>query len=282
MPAPETLHPRRRHRGRARGGDRALRRDRPGCSDRRRGRDPQLLPSRAGDDRGRRRDRALCTAAARTGDRRRREIGNFVETKNARLAPGAKASHLSYLGDTIVGEAANIGAGTITCNYDGFSKYPTEIGAGAFIGSNTALVAPVTVRGRAIVAAGSTITRAVPQDGFAIARARQQTHAGRRHRHCGNACAEAETRNRMRARSVRLEGRGRYRLMRRLSILSARWLAGGGSGTCRQRGRGQGRQCRFWRRALRARDRSLHPRHPGRRPPARGSGGHLQQSWRRL
>ncbi|MGD9510233.1 MAG: bifunctional UDP-N-acetylglucosamine diphosphorylase/glucosamine-1-phosphate N-acetyltransferase GlmU [Geminicoccaceae bacterium] len=107
------------------------------------------------------------------------KVGNFVETKNTRLAPGAKASHLSYLGDSRIGAGANIGAGTITCNYDGFGKYPTEIGAGAFIGSNTALVAPVTVGDGAIVAAGSTITEAVPADGFAVARARQETRAGR-------------------------------------------------------------------------------------------------------
>jgi bifunctional UDP-N-acetylglucosamine pyrophosphorylase/glucosamine-1-phosphate N-acetyltransferase len=110
------------------------------------------------------------------------KVGNFVETKNTKLAPGAKASHLSYLGDTSVGAGANIGAGTITCNYDGFGKYPTEIGAGAFIGSNTALVAPVTVGDGAIVAAGSTITQAVPADGFAVARARQETRAGRAQR----------------------------------------------------------------------------------------------------
>jgi bifunctional UDP-N-acetylglucosamine pyrophosphorylase / glucosamine-1-phosphate N-acetyltransferase len=110
------------------------------------------------------------------------KIGNFVETKNTRLEPGAKAGHLSYLGDTTVGAAANIGAGTITCNYDGFNKHPTRIGAGAFIGSNTALVAPVTVGDQALVAAGSTITRDVPQGGFAIARARQETHAQRAER----------------------------------------------------------------------------------------------------
>ena len=110
------------------------------------------------------------------------KVGNFVETKNTQLAPGAKASHLSYLGDSRIGAGANIGAGTITCNYDGFGKYRTEIGAGAFIGSNTALVAPVSVGDGAIVAAGSTITEPVPADGFAIARARQATHAGRAER----------------------------------------------------------------------------------------------------
>jgi bifunctional UDP-N-acetylglucosamine pyrophosphorylase/glucosamine-1-phosphate N-acetyltransferase len=107
------------------------------------------------------------------------KIGNFVETKNTRLAPGAKANHLTYLGDTVVGAKANIGAGTITCNYDGFGKYPTQIGAGAFIGSNTALVAPVTIGAEAIVAAGSVVTRDVPDDGFAVARARQETREQR-------------------------------------------------------------------------------------------------------
>ena len=102
-------------------------------------------------------------------------VGNFVETKNTRLEAGAKANHLSYLGDTVVGAAANVGAGTISCNYDGFTKSATRIGAGAFIGSNTALVAPVTVGERAIVAAGSTVTADVPADGFAVARARQTT-----------------------------------------------------------------------------------------------------------
>lgn len=103
------------------------------------------------------------------------KIGNFVETKNTRLEPGAKANHLSYLGDAIVGAKANIGAGTITCNYDGFHKYPTTIGPGAFIGSNTALVAPISVGEGAIVGAGSVVTRDVPEDGFAVARARQET-----------------------------------------------------------------------------------------------------------
>ena len=112
----------------------------------------------------------------------RAKIGNFVETKNTKLEPGAKASHLSYLGDTTVGSAANVGAGTITCNYDGFHKYPTRIGAGAFIGSNSALVAPVRIGDGAIVAAGSTITGDVPPGGFAIARARQVTHAQRAER----------------------------------------------------------------------------------------------------
>ncbi|HEY8012917.1 MAG TPA: DapH/DapD/GlmU-related protein, partial [Dongiaceae bacterium] len=105
-------------------------------------------------------------------------VGNFVETKNATLAAGAKANHLSYLGDVKVGAGANVGAGTITCNYDGFGKYETVIGAGAFIGSNSALVAPVTVGERAVVAAGSVITQDVAADALAVARARQMEKPG--------------------------------------------------------------------------------------------------------
>jgi len=97
-------------------------------------------------------------------------IGNFVEVKNATLGAGAKANHLTYLGDATVGAGANIGAGTITCNYDGFTKARTEIGAGAFIGSDTALVAPVKVGAGAITAAGSVITQDVAPDALAIAR----------------------------------------------------------------------------------------------------------------
>ena len=104
-------------------------------------------------------------------------VGNFVEVKNARLAAGAKANHLSYLGDAEVAEGANIGAGTITCNYDGYAKARTAIGAGAFIGSNTALVAPVTIGRGAIVGAGSTITKDVPADALALGRGRQTTRA---------------------------------------------------------------------------------------------------------
>ncbi|HEV2100248.1 MAG TPA: bifunctional UDP-N-acetylglucosamine diphosphorylase/glucosamine-1-phosphate N-acetyltransferase GlmU, partial [Stellaceae bacterium] len=89
-------------------------------------------------------------------------VGNFVEIKEARLGAGAKANHLSYIGDSEIGSGTNIGAGTITCNYDGVNKHRTRIGAGAFIGSNTALVAPVTIGDGAIVAAGSVVTRDVP------------------------------------------------------------------------------------------------------------------------
>lgn len=101
------------------------------------------------------------------------KVGNFVEMKKARLGEGAKANHLTYLGDAEIGVDANIGAGTITCNYDGFFKYETRIGAGAFIGSNSALVAPVAIGDRAIVAAGSVVTRDVPVDSLALVRPEQ-------------------------------------------------------------------------------------------------------------
>ena len=106
------------------------------------------------------------------------KVGNFVEVKKAVLGPGAKANHLSYIGDAEVGADANIGAGTITCNYDGFGKYNTVIGAGAFIGSNTALVAPVTVGEGAIVGAGSVITKDVEPDSLALERNQQKGIAG--------------------------------------------------------------------------------------------------------
>lgn len=105
-------------------------------------------------------------------------VGNFVEIKAARLDEGAKANHLSYIGDTWVGSGANIGAGTITCNYDGFFKSRTEIGEGAFIGSNTALVAPVKVGAGAITGAGSVIAKDVPDNALSITRAPQQDRAG--------------------------------------------------------------------------------------------------------
>ena len=106
------------------------------------------------------------------------KIGNFVETKKAVLGPGAKANHLSYLGDATIGANANIGAGTITCNYDGFFKYQTIIGAGAFIGSNSALVAPVSIGAGAIVAAGSVVTRDVSADALALVRPDQTEKPG--------------------------------------------------------------------------------------------------------
>ncbi len=106
------------------------------------------------------------------------KVGNFVEMKKAVLGRGSKASHLTYLGDAAVGPGANIGAGTITCNYDGVHKHATVIGEGAFIGSNTALVAPVTVGAGATVAAGSTITKHVPAGGLGVARAKQRNVDG--------------------------------------------------------------------------------------------------------
>lgn len=106
------------------------------------------------------------------------KIGNFVEVKKSIIEQGAKISHLSYIGDATIGAEANIGAGTITCNYDGYSKSRTVVGREAFIGSNTALVAPVTVGERAIVAAGSVITEDVAADALAVARARQAQKYG--------------------------------------------------------------------------------------------------------
>ena len=106
------------------------------------------------------------------------KIGNFVETKKADIGAGAKVNHLSYIGDAVVGPDVNIGAGTITCNYDGVNKHQTTIEEGAFIGTNTALVAPVTIGARATTAAGSTITTNVPADTLAVSRARQRNIEG--------------------------------------------------------------------------------------------------------
>jgi len=106
------------------------------------------------------------------------KVGNFVEIKKAQVGPGAKVNHLSYIGDAQIGARANIGAGTITCNYDGFDKHLTRIGEGAFIGSNSALVAPVTIGEGAYVGSGSVVTQDVPDDALAIARGRQFSRAG--------------------------------------------------------------------------------------------------------
>ena len=108
----------------------------------------------------------------------RSKVGNFVELKKAQVGEGAKVNHLSYIGDAEVGAGANIGAGTITCNYDGFGKYRTVIGAGAFIGSNTALVAPVTIGDGAVIGAGSVITEDVEADALAVERSEQKGIAG--------------------------------------------------------------------------------------------------------
>ena len=144
----------------------------------RRGR-ARLLASGRRARRGRGVDRALCAAAGRARtSRRARRVGNFVEIKQASIEAGAKVNHLSYIGDARVGAGANIGAGTITCNYDGFAKHKTDIGAGAFIGSNSALVAPVTIGDGAYVGSGSVITAPVESDALAIARGRQETRPG--------------------------------------------------------------------------------------------------------
>jgi bifunctional UDP-N-acetylglucosamine pyrophosphorylase/glucosamine-1-phosphate N-acetyltransferase len=105
-------------------------------------------------------------------------VGNFVELKKTVLGKGSKANHLSYLGDATIGEGVNVGAGTITCNYDGRDKHPTVIDDGAFIGSDTQLVAPVRIGRGAYVAAGSSITEDVPADALGIARARQVNREG--------------------------------------------------------------------------------------------------------
>ncbi len=101
------------------------------------------------------------------------KVGNFVETKKSEIGPGSKVNHLSYIGDAAIGERVNVGAGTITCNYDGVNKHRTEIGDDAFIGSNTAIVAPATIGRGATIGAGSTISSDVPDDQLAVARARQ-------------------------------------------------------------------------------------------------------------
>ena len=105
-------------------------------------------------------------------------VGNFVETKKARLGKGAKANHLAYLGDSTVGEGSNIGAGVITCNYDGVNKHVTTIGKGVFVGSDSTLVAPVTLADGSYVGAGSCITKDVPEGALAVGRARQITKEG--------------------------------------------------------------------------------------------------------
>jgi bifunctional UDP-N-acetylglucosamine pyrophosphorylase/glucosamine-1-phosphate N-acetyltransferase len=105
-------------------------------------------------------------------------VGNFVETKKATLGKGSKANHLNYLGDTVIGAGVNIGAGAITCNYDGVHKHLTTIGDGAFVGSDSTLVAPVTIGAGAYIAAGSSITEDVPEGALALGRARQTTKPG--------------------------------------------------------------------------------------------------------
>ena len=119
---------------------------------------------------------ARLRPGARLGPKAR--VGNFVEIKNADLEAGAKVNHLTYIGDARVGEGANIGAGTITCNYDGYGKHRTDIGKGAFVGSNSSLVAPVTIGEGAYVGSGSVVTKDVPADSLAVARGRQSVIEG--------------------------------------------------------------------------------------------------------
>jgi len=105
-------------------------------------------------------------------------VGNFVETKKTVVGEGSKISHLSYVGDALLGKNVNVGAGTITCNYDGVNKYRTSIGDGVFVGSNTSLVAPVSLSENATIGAGSTITRDVAEAELAVARGKQRNIAG--------------------------------------------------------------------------------------------------------
>ncbi len=106
------------------------------------------------------------------------KIGNFVEVKKSNINRGTKISHLSYIGDTIIGENANIGAGTITCNFDGYKKYTTNIGSGAFIGSNTSLIAPLNIGENVIIGAGSVITEDTPSESLSLSRTKQKTIVG--------------------------------------------------------------------------------------------------------
>jgi len=105
-------------------------------------------------------------------------VGNFVETKNARIGAGSKVNHLSYIGDTLIGEQVNVGAGTITCNYDGANKHRTVIGDRAFIGSGVQLVAPVEIGAGATIGAGSTISKSAPAEQLTVARGRQVSIPG--------------------------------------------------------------------------------------------------------
>jgi len=130
-------------------------------------------------------------------------IGNFVELKKSTIGEGTKAMHLTYLGDAKIGTKSNIGAGTITCNYDGFHKYPTSIGNKVFIGSDTALVAPVRVGDGAYVAAGSTITESVPADGLGIARGRQVNKPGWASKKRRELAAEEKPKKSSRRRRIR-------------------------------------------------------------------------------
>ncbi|MGC2544952.1 MAG: DapH/DapD/GlmU-related protein, partial [Silvibacterium sp.] len=105
-------------------------------------------------------------------------VGNFVETKRVKIGKGSKANHLTYLGDAEIGSGTNVGAGVITCNYDGVNKHRTLIGDGVFVGSDSTLVAPLTIGNGAYIAAGSCITENVPEDALALGRSRQTTKTG--------------------------------------------------------------------------------------------------------
>ena len=148
----------------------------PRLRDRRRRGDPRQLRDRP--RRGRRARSIVGPFARLRPDAKLHEdvhVGNFVEVKKSELLRGAKANHLTYLGDATVGEKVNVGAGTITCNYDGVNKWRTEIGAGAFIGSGTMLVAPVKVGAGATIGAGSTITKDAPDGKLTLERSKQVT-----------------------------------------------------------------------------------------------------------
>ena len=147
-------------------------------------------------------------------------VGTFVELKNTTLHEGAKAPHLSYLGDATIGAATNVGAGTITCNYDGFSKYETKIGKGVFIGTDTALVAPIRVGDGAYIAAGSVVTDNVPADALAVARGRQVTKPGwaRARRRKLAADLRKSTKSRRRRVARRKPGRAKLAARRRASV----------------------------------------------------------------
>ena len=130
------------------------------------------------------------------------KIGNFVETKAATLEAGVKVNHLSYIGDAHVGANANIGAGTITCNYDGFSKHRTTIGEGAFVGTNSSLVAPVKIGNGAYIGSGSVITKDVPDDALAVERSPQTNREGGAKRY----------------REMKTQGQGRRRAVNRRAL----------------------------------------------------------------
>jgi len=169
----------------------------------------------------------------------RARIGNFVEIKKSRIGEESKANHLSYLGDASLGRGVNVGAGTITCNYDGERKHRTILEQGVFIGSDTQLVAPVRVGRGAYIGAGSTITQNVPAGALALSRVPQQNRQGWVREHRAGAAAAAS--GKAARRKARAAGRGRARAARRSSRRgSGRAGAGGGTGKRSARGRGRG------------------------------------------